>query len=315
MSALSEVSLEIASEIKRVNLQEDDKIPTSDTFIKELMSLFSREPDDIRNILEALREAKIIFIIKIVLPDEKASKMNDPGVDAYAYADLKILHDLKYYAEKKLERLYEATYYKKKSPSLITRELFPKIRELNNTPIGRIVNIAVMLEEFIRMMNNNPNDFQEEFRIQALEEILISKGDVAPTEGKDIADEPSRSKTSFSNSFGPVPSQRAADRIEAQAQAANLNPNSPWGRMVSKFSVEFLLRVHLRKCEFETVKKLIVSGKVTDGENLKLIRDNLVKMEKNVNVDKVLASYLEEMTELRRLVQRKLNALSKPRML
>ncbi|PJZ42779.1 hypothetical protein CH370_06135 [Leptospira kmetyi] len=312
MSALSEVALEIAGEIRKVNLREDEKIPTSDTFIKELMSLFSREPDDIRNILEVLREAKIIFVIKIVLPEEKATKMNDPGVDAYAYADLKILQDLKYYAEKKLERLYEATYYKKKSPSLITRELFPKIRELNNTPIGRIVNIAVMLEEFIRMMNNNPNDFQEEFRVQAMEEILVSKGDT-PAEGKDI-DEPSRAMNSFSNSFGPVPSQRAADRIEEQAQAANLNPNSPWGRMVSKFSIEFLLRVHLRKCEFETIRKLIISGKVTDEENLRLVRDNLLKMEKNINVDKVLASYLEEMIELRRLTQRKLNLLAKPRM-
>lgn len=113
MSALSEVALQIASEIRKVNLREDQRIPTSDTFIKELMSLFSREPDELRNILETLRTAKIIFIIKIVLPDDKASKMNDPGVDAYAYADLKILNDLKYYSEKKLERLYEATYYKK----------------------------------------------------------------------------------------------------------------------------------------------------------------------------------------------------------
>ncbi|EMP07703.1 hypothetical protein LEP1GSC124_0437, partial [Leptospira interrogans serovar Pyrogenes str. 200701872] len=173
MSALSEVALQIASEIRKVNLREDQRIPTSDTFIKELMSLFSREPDELRNILETLRTAKIIFIIKIVLPDDKTSRMNDPGVDAYAYADLKILNDLKYYSEKKLERLYEATYYKKKSPSTITRELFPKIRELNNTPMGRMVNIAVMLEEYIRMMNNNPNEFQEEFRTQAIEDLLL----------------------------------------------------------------------------------------------------------------------------------------------
>ncbi|UOG59639.1 hypothetical protein [Leptospira noguchii] len=298
MSALSEVALQIASEIRKVNLREDQRIPTSDTFIKELMSLFSREPDELRNILETLRTAKIIFIIKIVLPDDKASKMNDPGVDAYAYADLKILNDLKYYSEKKLERLYEATYYKKKSPSTITRELFPKIRELNNTPIGRIVNIAVMLEEYIRMMNNNPNEFQEEFRSQAMEDLLLSKGDTSET--------PVR-QTPLSNSFGPNLSQRATDIPN------NINPNSPWGRMVSKFSIDFLLRVHLRKCEFETVRKLVTSGKVTSEENLRLIRDSLLKMEKNVNVDKVLASYLDEMIELRRLTQRKINSIAKPK--
>ncbi|TGK31491.1 hypothetical protein EHQ12_18980 [Leptospira gomenensis] len=305
MSTLADVALEIASEIRKVNLQEDEKIPTSDTFLKELMSMYSREPEEIRNILEALREAKIIFVIKIVLPDDKNTKMNDPGVDAYAYADLKILGDVKYFAEKKLERLYEATYYKKKSPSLITRELFPKIRELNNTPIGRIVNIVVMLEEFVRMMNNNPNDFQEEFRVRALEEILESKTGIA-SGGKDIADE---TPTGFSGSFGPALSQRATDRMESQT--ASFNPNSPWGRMVSKFSIDFLLRVHLRKCEFETIRKLILSGKVVETEHLRLVRDSLLKMEKNVNVDRVLASYLEEMTELRRLAQRKLNILSK----
>ncbi|WP_078128840.1 hypothetical protein [Leptospira alexanderi] len=307
MSALSEVALQIASEIRKVNLREDQKIPTSDAFIKEMMSLYSRQPDDLRNILEALRAAKIIFIIKIVLPEEKMGKMSDPGVDAYAYADLKILSDLKYYSEKKLERLYEATYYKKKSPSLITRELFPKIRELNNTPIGRMVNIVVMLEEFIRMMNNNPNDFEEGSRSQAMEDILVAKGD----NPKSISDESSK-LTPLSNSFGPTLSQRATDRMAAQE--TNFNPNSPWGRMASKFSIEFLLRVHLRKCEFETVRKLITSGKVTDEVNLRLIRDSLLKMEKNINVDKVLASYLEEMIELRRLAQRKLNAISKPKM-
>ncbi|XDD49157.1 hypothetical protein AB3N59_12070 [Leptospira sp. WS92.C1] len=313
MSNLSDIALEIADEVRKINLRDDDKIPTSDTFLKDLIAMYSREPDEIRVILETLREAKIIFIIKIVLPEERAGKMNnDPGVDAYAYADLKILTDLKYYAEKKLERLYEATYYKKKSPSLITRELFPKIRELNNTPIGRMVNITVMLEEFIRMVNNNPNDFQEEFRNQALEEILVSKGET-PAEGKDIADGPV-GISSFSNSFGPAPSQRATDRMNEQA-AANLNPNSPWGRMVSKFSIEFLLRVHLRKCEFETVRKLITTGKVGEAEHLRLIRDSLLKMEKNINVDKVLASYIDEMTELRRLTQRKLNLLSKSQIL
>ncbi|MBM9575985.1 hypothetical protein JWG45_02355 [Leptospira sp. 201903070] len=311
MKSLTDVALEIASEIKKINLQDDEKIPTSDSFMKELMALYSREPEDLRNIIEALREAKIIFVIKIVLPEERATKMNDPGVDAYAYADLKILTDLKYFAEKKLERLYEATYYKKKSPSLISRELFPKIRELNNTPIGRIVNIAVMLEEFIRMMNNNPNDFLEEFRIQALEEILVSKGS-SPTEGKDITED-SASGTSFSSSFSPVPSQRATDRMEEQLN--NVNPNSPWGRMVSKFSVDFLLRVHLRKCEFETIRKLIITGKVTEPEQLRLVRDSLLKMEKNVHVDMVLASYLEEMIELRRLTQRKLNLLGKSKIL
>ncbi|PJZ54595.1 hypothetical protein [Leptospira adleri] len=310
MKSLTDVALEIASEIRKVNLQDDEKIPTSDTFVKELMALYSREPEDLRNIIEALREAKVIFVIKIVLPEERANKMSDPGVDAYAYADLKILADLKYYAEKKLERLYEATYYKKKSPSLIARELFPKIRELNNTPIGRIVNIAVMLEEFIRMMNNNPNDFQEEFRTQALEEILVSKGS-SPSEGKDIGEE--TPANSFSSAFSPVPSQRATDRMGDPLN--NVNPNSPWGRMVSKFSIDFLLRVHLRKCEFETIRRLIITGKVGEAEHLRLIRESLLKMEKNIHVDKVLASYLEEMVELRRLTQRKLNLLGKSKTL
>ncbi|TGK14224.1 hypothetical protein [Leptospira stimsonii] len=309
MKSLTDVALEIASEIRKVNLQDDEKIPTSDTFIKDLMSLYSREPEDLRNIIEALREAKVIFVIKIVLPEERANKLSDPGVDAYAYADLKILTDLKYYSEKKLERLYESTYYKKKSPSLIARELFPKIRELNNTPIGRIVNISVMLEEFIRMMNNNPNDFIDEFRTQALEEILVSKGS-SPSEGKDIGDEAAPS--SFSSTFSPIPSQRASDRIDP---LNNVNPNSPWGRMVSKFSIDFLLRVHLRKCEFETIRRLIITGKVGEEEQLRLVRDNLLKMEKNIHVDKVLASYLEEMVELRRLTQRKLNLIGKSKIL
>ncbi len=107
-------------------------------------------------------------------------------------------------------------------------------------------------------------------------------------------------------------SQRATDRMGIQT---SINPNSLWGRMVSKFLIDFLLRVHLRKCEFEIIRKLITSGKLTSEENLRLIRDSLLKMGKNVNVDKVLASYLDEMTELRKLTQRKLKLIAKPKTL
>lgn len=307
MATPLEIALELSEEIKKINLQEDNRIPSSDTFLKEMMAFFSREANQIRESLELLRQARYIFIIKIVLPEPaKNSRDQDQGVDAYVFADLKIVNDLKGYAEKKLEKAYEATYYKRKSPFQITRELFPKIKEHNNTPLGRFINISVMLEEYQRVLTSAPNEYDDNRRRNLLSELLEKAGtpvavardipdyEISPLGGSGIPG----SQTGF---------KRAADAVSAND--AGFNPKSPWSRLTSKFSVEFLVRIHLRKYEFDTVRKLILSGKLASFEDLKFVRDSIQKMESHMHLDGLLQNYTNDMTELRRLAQKKMNVL------
>ncbi|MFB5650005.1 hypothetical protein ACE5IS_05110 [Leptospira wolffii] len=303
MATPLEIALELAEEIKKINQQEDNRIPSSDTFLKDMMAFYSREASDIRQSLELLRQARYIFIIKIVLPEtSKNSRDQDQGVDAYVYADLKIVNDLKGFAEKKLEKAYEATYYKRKSPFQITRELFPKIKEHNNTPLGRFINIAVMLEEYQRVLTAAPNEYEENRKRNLLSELLEKAGTPVAV-ARDIPD----------YELGPLggggaPSMKRAADVVSSSEVA-LNPKSPWSRLTSKFSVEFLVRIHLRKYEFDTVRKLILSGKLTNFEDLKFVRDSIQKMESHIHLDPLLSGYTMDMTELRRLAQKKMNIL------
>lgn len=94
-------ALELTEEIKRIHLQKEDVIPYSDTFIREASALIYQDANRVRKILEILRDAKYIFIIKVVLPDPHSGiKNQDMGVDAYIYADSKIVSEIRSYAEK-----------------------------------------------------------------------------------------------------------------------------------------------------------------------------------------------------------------------
>ncbi len=305
MASPLDIALEIAEEIKKINLQEDNRIPSSDTFLKDMIAFFSREAHSIRESIELLRQARYIFVIKIVLPEiSKNSRDQDQGVDAYVYADLKIVTDLKSFAEKKLEKAYEATYYKRKSPFQITRELFPKIKEHNNTPLGKYINIAVMLEEYQRVLTSAPNDYDDNRRRNLLSELLEKTGAPVPV-ARDIPDYelgPLGSGGGGSSSY-----KRAADVIASNDPS--FNPKSPWSRLTTKFSVEFLIRIHLRKYEFDTIRKLILAGKLTSFEDLKYVRDSIHKMETHMHLDPLLENFTNDMTELRRLAQKRMNIL------
>lgn len=305
MASQLEIALELAEEIKKINQQEDNRIPTSDSFLKDMIAFFSRDMHEIRQVLDMLREARYIFIIKIVLPEQsKNSRDQDQGVDAYIYADLRIVTELKGFAEKKLEKAYEATYYKRKSPFQITRELFPKIKEHNNTPLGRFINIAVMLEEYQRVLTAAPNEYDDNRRRNLLSELLERNG--APvTVARDI---PDYEITSLGGGAGsPLGFKRAADAVASNE--VTFNPKSPWSRLTSKFSAEFLIRIHLRKYEFDTVRKLILGGKLVNYDDLKYVRDSIQTMENHIHLDPILQNFTEEMTELRRLAQKKMNIL------
>ena len=43
------------------------------------------------------------------------------------------------------------------------------------------------------------------------------------------------------------------------------NPNSSWSKITHNFPVDFLVRIHFRKYDFDTVKKLIQKGKINNN--------------------------------------------------
>ncbi|MCR9142752.1 MAG: hypothetical protein NXI24_10910 [bacterium] len=104
------------------------------------------------------------------------------------------------------------------------------------------------------------------------------------------------------------PRRRAVDLAELnELQAMDLSGN--WGRSVQKYGVEFLIRIHLRKYDFELLRSLIRGGRISRENDLRYLRDSLRKMQGRLDVDPPLKRFVKEMAELRRLAQVRLNRI------
>nr|WP_244935632.1 hypothetical protein [Leptospira bouyouniensis] len=278
--------------IRKENLESRDKIPTSDSHLRIWSSQLARSEEEIRKLLAALRDSHFIFLVSIVSPDPNLFVY---GEDAYVFAEPFILNELKKHSEETLEKLYEASNYKRKSAFQITRELFPKIKEFNNTPLGRAINLSVMLEEFQRMLTAQSYEYTDQWRRNKLQEIF--KDEVLQAE--ELANN--------ANFRENDPTKRAVDQLKDQAPKEKIDSN--WVKAKENFSTEFLLRVHFRKYEFDIVKKLIQSGKLKEEKDIKYVRDTIQLMESRIDQDNLLKRYANEMIDLRRYAQAKLNML------
>ncbi len=87
--------------------------------------------------------------------------------------------------------------------------------------------------------------------------------------------------------------------------------NSKWSKAVNQFSIRFLIRIHFRKYEFDVVKKLVQTSKISMLDDLVYIRDLLKDLERQLDKDTILKYHLDKIVELRRITQAKINVLRK----
>ena len=105
---------------------------------------------------------------------------------------------------------------------------------------------------------------------------------------------------------------RAADSAD-DASLRQMNLRGEWGRVVRKYGVQFIVRVHLRKHEFDLVTQLIRERKIAQEPDLRYIRDTVRTMESRATVDPVLKRYLPSIAELRKAAQvRMIQSLRRP---
>lgn len=288
--------LAIRDRIREINQRiYEDPIPTSDIiFRKYLMDLVDTE-DNALYYLRILTESNFIFTIHLVEPDPL---LRIPGIYGYVVSELNILEPLLREFHKKLESIYESEKKKKVSADMIIRELMPQIRELNNTALGEVLNVCIMLEQFIRIIKEKPEAYSESFRLLKLKEFLPRE-----SEAFDIDYDNEQDKDLNQTE---TPRRRAVD-TEEYKELSRMNLTGNWKTAVEKFGVQFLIRVHLRKMEFDVLKKLLLRKHIAREEDLLFLRESLRKMEERSLFDKELKKHLPEIRELKRITQIKLN--------
>ncbi len=104
------------------------------------------------------------------------------------------------------------------------------------------------------------------------------------------------------------PQRRAVDMTELD-ELQSMNLSGGWGKAVNRYGVPFLIRIHLRKYEFDVLRNLIRTGRIVREDDLRFLRDSLRKMQGRLEQDPPLKLYVQAMAELRRMAQVRLNRI------
>lgn len=293
---LIDLLLKIKDRIKDVNLKiYEDSIPTSDIIYRQVLYDIVTSSDLANYYLKLLAEANYIFIINIVKPD---LHLKISGIDGYVVSEKPILESLLGEYKKRLEHIYEVEKRKSSGADTIIRELIPHIKEYNNTSIGKVLNICIMLDQFLRLIEESPQKYTEETKLYLLRQLL-------PEENITHTNYEFEKKENEQNI--QIQEKKRAVDTEEYKELSKMNLAGNWGKAVKQFGVQFLIRVHLRKHEYDILKKLLLQKKIAKEEDLLFLRDCLRKMEENYYLDKEIKKYINEIKELKRIVQLKIN--------
>jgi hypothetical protein len=138
-----------------------NSIPQSDVFQNEIMSLYGIARDELEVILSVLKESHKILVMEIA---KEEPRKNLDKISGYVDADLLTIQKLKEIFYNALMTEYEKDYHKKKTAGQIIKELIPRISYINHSPIGKLLNKALMLDEFERHIEKNYREFTEEWK-------------------------------------------------------------------------------------------------------------------------------------------------------
>lgn len=302
--------LQIVDRIRESNnLSGEQAVPTSDTIYRKLLHSLSIPEPKIRFYLKALAEAHYLFAIRLVEADPKSGVDH---IDGYIVAELPILIRMKDVAFKELEAAYEHQFYRRKQAAVICREIVGDARRFNNTPIGRLLNLCVMVQQYEHLMASVFHEFSDVWKRRKLADILTAEGDPEALNMKFEAT-PGIEEGPPDAAFPGTPTdsvrpQRAVDSAE-YVKLQQMRKDGAWGEAVDKFGAQFLVRIHFRKYEFEQVKALIKQRRIAYEEDLRYVRDTIRIMEDRFHEDPQLLKYRNQMADLRRLAQLRMNEL------
>lgn len=253
------------------------RIPTSENIHRRLAQAVER-PGELDRVVTALIEAGYIFRVEI--------DRNTAGpVFALVAQDLDILQSIRDFTFKELEILHGYEFHSEKPAVQILRNSQGRTPEASSSYL-RVFRLAQALAHRVETIAAHPEFFHPLHRADRLNAWITAQ----QSEG----------------------SMRAADSPAADAMK-QMNLRGEWGRVVRKYGVQFVVRVHLRKNEFDLVTQLIREKRIETESDLRYIRDTARTIETRAGLDPALRGYLPSISELRKTAQiRMIQSLRKP---
>ena len=297
------IALEIYEEIRKHNSKDSrSAIPHSDDFLHYLNISIGIETNFAKRLINALINSHMIFVIEIAAED----KNNDlPRIEGYIECDLQTIRRLKLFFQDELIRQYESEHYRRVTYHQLIKELMPVMNTLNNTPMGEIVNKAIMVGELERLMEKNFNEYTDEWKEHHLD-IEINKAIAGNANDKLKKNEKIKDDADQSELKIPPAKKRKAAKFNYQNDIISKNKNYPLDRILKIYGVDFFFRSQLKRRQFNYLTKLIEAGKYLTNTDLLLLKDMIFNLKKRMNTESGLSDFREDIFGLERSITHKL---------
>lgn len=287
----------IYESIKNYNTSEHDpSVPMSDQFMKDFTSAEGYSESETRTGLMILNEAHKVFVIAI---SKESKQTGSKKIDGYVIADESVVSTLRSIYQRRLTELYnkeKGTHY---GYPQVQKEILSRMNTLVNTPMGRIANIAIMLNEYQNLITRHPEEFIHDWCEAKLDEYLKHAPMVDESEQEEhVGDASHRDGVT-----GAV--TRAVDSPEFEVYSRDDKTLSPQ-KMLMIYGADFFFRVKLRKYEFKLLRDMIVEGHIKRKSDMVLLRSMIKTIKGNFDRDPKLNDYFEDIYHLDRELSKKL---------
>jgi len=276
-----------------------ESIPHSDVFFKETEALLGLSVPELELVISILKESHKIFVMEVSRED---SNNKVEKIYGYVDADILTIQKLRDIFHRALMEDYEKDTGKRKSPNQIIKELIPQLHYINHTPKGKLLNKAIMLDEYSRLLEKDYKEYTEEWKEENLQlQLSVNEGLMAKySNDKKVIVE---TLPVVEKKVKPV---RAVDSpliddFSKQVSAGSIT------RVLHIYGVDFFFRVNLRQYKFDYLSQVLDTGVIDRKSDLMTLKEMLKKIKENMDLDKELDKHYDEIMSLDRKVSRNIS--------
>lgn len=282
-------------------------IPNSDDFYNKLIKKYNLIPFTLPKLMKLMATSHIIFTFDLV---EKDVKKKIKGIEGYVISDLATIILLKDYFENKFAEEFSVQFNKKIDPMKALKEFIPKIKDFNNTEVGKFANVIINLIHFESLLKKDPHEYSKKTKAEKLDKIIeesedisffVNENDNSSQKGAKPKKAPVKTATQGTNEHKSrtLDSQNYSDFI-------SFSNSQPVKKTLSVYGIEFYTRVCFRDYQFHLIKQLIDEKLITKKNDFQTIKKLLKKVRTNSDQDLKLQEFANEINTLERIVNAKI---------
>ena len=276
-----------------------NSIPHSDVFFKETESLLGLSIPELEVIISILKESHKIFAMEISREDS-SNKLDK--IFGFVDADLLTIQKLRDIFHRALMDDYEKDSGRRKTSSQIIKEMIPQLHYINHTLMGKLLNKAIMLDEYVRLLEKDYKEYTEEWKEENLKLQLSVNEDILTKYSNDKKKD-AETETQPEKKAKPV---RAVDSPYINDFSKEVSAGSI-SRVLHIYGIDFFFRVNLRQYKFDYISQVLDTGVIDRKSDLMTLKDMIKKIKENMDLDKELDNHYDEIMSLDRKVSRNIS--------